>query len=210
MTGSALGIWDEESHSSVIPLVQWARGSGEKRPELDGLVVAVDVRTGLEQSFAIALAGRADDDHDFIDLVQFEWGMESRPARDFIVGEVGKVLDLHGLDSVAIDSFGDGNGPLLPLFEAAGVKVLGLNTADMRNGSVGFTDAVTNGRLLHPANEFLTTAVKGVGTRKSGEGFIFSQDKSSADITPLRAATAAWWALQKAAPSTYDVLQSFL
>lgn len=204
----ALGIWGEDKPDSVIPMLHWAKGAREEFPVVSSPMVALDVRTGLDQSFAIAVAARVDDDHDLIDLVQFEWGMDSKPSRDFIVGEVRAVLERHNLDTVAIDAFGDGNGPLLPLFEAAGIKVSALNTADMRSGCVGIKDAIVNLRLVHPANEHLTAAVRGVGVRKSMEGFIFTQDKSSADITPLRAATAAWWALQKSTPASYSVLDS--
>lgn len=193
----------------VVPLGMWDSGTVGSVPARSGPQVAVDVRTGLEQSFAIAVADRVDDQHDFVDLIQFDWGLDSRPERGHIVSEVCRVLDRLNLDSVSIDSFTDGNGQLLPLFEAAGVKVNGLNTADMRNASVGFKDAVVNGRLRHPANQYLTEAVKGVGVRKSGDGgFIFSQDRSKSDITPLRAVTAAWWSLQKATPSSYNVLDS--
>lgn len=206
----ALGIWDETKTTSVIPLLQWGRGAREVTPEVRDKFIAVDVRTGLEQSYAISMAARADGDVDLIDLLQFEWGMDSRPSESYIVQEVRRILDVHDLDTVVVDSFGDGNGALLPLFAAAGIRVLSLNTADMRNGSVGLRDAIVNERLIHPTNEFLTTAVKGVGTRKSLEGFIFAQDKSTADITPLRAATAAWWAMRKSAPASYNPLDSVL
>ena len=191
----------------ILPLNMWMGGTLPDKPVVETTRVAVDVRTGLDQSFAIAIAGRIDDQRDYVDLLQFEWGLDSRPKRDHIVDEVCAVLERLRLGSVALDTFGD-NGYLLPLFEAAGVTVEALNTADMRNASVGFKEALVNSRLRHPSNEHLTTAVKGVGVRKSGEGFIFTQDRSRADITPLRAVTAAWWALQKATPSNYDVLDS--
>jgi hypothetical protein len=194
----------------VLPVGMWTNGNTDTLPSRSGPQVAVDVRTGLEQSFAIAVADRIDEHHDFVDLIQFDWGLGTRPERDHIVAEVCKVLERHKLDSVAIDTFSDGNGALVPLFQAAGVKVNALNTADMRNASVGMKDAIVNARLQHLDNPYLLEAVKGVGVRKSGEGFIFTQDRSKADITPLRAATAAWWALQKAAPATYDVMKSFL
>ncbi len=206
-----LGIWDAEGTSGAIPMLHWARGSVPHIPEFDGPpIVAVDVRNGLEQSFAISVAARVDGEHDFIDLVLFEFGSSEPWSRDYIVSEVSEVLAKHGLDAVTLDSFGEGNGALLPLFEAAGIRVVGLNTADMRNGSVGIKDAIVNGRLMHCSREHLTTAAKGAGVRKSNEGFIFSQDKSSTDVTPLRAAVAAWWTLQKAIPAAYDVLDSFL
>jgi hypothetical protein len=194
----------------VIPLGMWANATVAVAPPVQGPQVALDVRTGMDQSFALAVAHRIDDNHDYVDLLEFQWGLDSRPERDRIVAEVCSVLERLNVEAVSIDAFGDGNGPLLPLFEAAGVKVNGLSTADMRNACVGFKDAVVNSRIRHPANDFLSTAVKGVGVRKSGDGFIFTQDRSKSDITPLRAVTAAWWALQKATPSNYDVLDSFL
>ena len=62
--------------------------------------------------------------------------------------------------------------------------------------------------LKHKDQEPLNIAVLGAGRRISGEQFLWSQNKSTTDITPLRAATAAWWVFASG-PADYDILDSF-
>jgi hypothetical protein len=74
---------------------------------------------------------------------------------------------------------------------------------------MGFTDALINGRVKHKGQEPLNVAVLGAEKRTSNvEGFIWSQARSSTDITPLRAATAAWW-VYRSGDGDYDIDNSF-
>jgi hypothetical protein len=156
-------------------------------------VVAVDVRTGLRQSVAIVVAGGTSEGFDLVDVARYELGSDVKWSEDHIVSETCGVLEGLGLSEVVVDKFGE-NAHLIPLFEDRGIAVRRLDTADMRGGAVGFTDALINGRVKHKGQEPLNVAVLGAEKRTSNvEGFIWSQARSSTDITPLRAATAAWW-----------------
>ena len=207
-----LGIWDDDATTaSPIPPSKWAAAECAADVVLTNPVVAVDLRTGLEQSLAIVVAGRVDEDRAAVDVARYELGVNVRWAHDFAVSETKSILDRHGLDSVVVDKYGEGNGVLIPLLVQAGIRVVELNIADMRSGTVGFVDAVVNKRLLHkttPVNGPLSIAVAGAVTKPSQGGFLWAPNKAFVDLVPLRAATAAWWVLHST-DADYDVLDSF-
>ena len=62
--------------------------------------------------------------------------------------------------------------------------------------------------IAHPEAPALDVAVAGAVTRKSGNGFVWDTTRSGVDLTPLRAATAAWWA-HRSRNVDYDVADSF-
>ena len=206
----ALGIWDDDAVAKgPIPPSKWT-DTGIEPMQLTGPVVAVDFRTGLEQSLAIVVAGSVDAAHDGVDLARYEYGMNV-DLSGIAVSETEKILAANGLDYVVVDAFGDGNGVLIPLLEQAGIRVVKLSLGDMRNGTVGFVDAVLNGRLLHfmdDANEPLSSAVAGAMSKRSSGGYVWDRERSLSDIVPLRAATAAWWVLHSTLTTDYDPLDS--
>lgn len=169
--------------------------------------VAVDLRTGMQQSAAIVVAGGTGQGFDLIEVARYEQGADVKWAQDFIFSETMAILQKRGLDTVILDKYGD-NAQLVPLFEDAEITVLKLDMTDMRNGAVGLSDALINGRLKHKGEDPLNIAVLGAGKRISGEQFLWSQAKSTTDITPLRAATAAWWVYTSGLVSEYDPLDS--
>ncbi|TFD80705.1 hypothetical protein E3T54_02900 [Cryobacterium sp. Sr8] len=170
-------------------------------------VVAVDLRTGMQQSAAIMVAGGTGQGFDLIEVARYELGADVKWAQDFIFTEAMAILGAHNLDSVVLDKYGE-NAQLVPLFQDAGVTVIQLDTTNMRNGAVGLSDALINGRLKHKSEEPLNVAVLGAAKRVSGEQFLWSQAKSTTDITPLRAATAAWWVYTAGLVSDYDPMDS--
>lgn len=202
------GIWDDPLNAAVIPGGRWADAlAGEDA--LRNPMVAVDLRTGIRQSLAIAVASIRSDETDDLDLAVYELGADEEWARDYAVSEVKRILADHALQYVTVDKYGEGNGLLIAQLEEAGVKVRTLQQPDMRSGAVGLVDAIVNGRVKHHNDEDLNASVAGAVKRKSGDGFLWDQSKASADLTPLRAVTAAWWALQVDRSSDYDVAQSY-
>lgn len=200
--------WVDSMQEGAFPPGVWESNVVSEDIKIAGQpFVSVEYRTGLHQSFAICAAGRAADGTELIELVHYESGMDERWAIDHITDTALSVLKDRGLFEIVIDKFGD-NGHLIQRFADADIVVRLLDTTDMRNGAVGMTDALINGRLKHHSAEPLNVAVLGAGKRKSGEQFLWSQSKSTTDIAPLRAATAAWWAMT-GEPADYDMLNSF-
>lgn len=205
----ALGIWDDPDNiGRVIPGNKWSDADGEES-ELTSPRLAVDLRTGTRQALAIATVSVRADGFDDVDLTKYVVGAEEQWARDFAVAEVQRIMREQKLEQVTVDQYGEGNGLLIAQLEEAGVKVQKLNVADMRSGAVGIVNAIINGTVKHHGSQELTAAVLGAKTRKSNNGFLWDQDKADADLTPLRAVTAAWWALQVSRDLNYDIKASY-
>jgi phage terminase large subunit-like protein len=199
--------WVDALREGVFPPGVWESNAVEDSFVVNRApVVAIDTRTGLRQSMAIVVAGGSDCG-DLVDVARYELGMNEQWAQDHIVNEVSGVCSRLGVTSVVVDKYGE-NAHLIPLLEDAGLTVTRLDTTDMRSGAVGFTDALINGRVKHKGQEPLNVAVLGAEKRSSGEGFLWSQARSSTDITPLRAATAAWWVYVNGSQVDYDPLDS--
>lgn len=210
----ALGIWDDPKASrAVIPFDVWkSTKCGAVR--IPRPVVAVDVRTGLDQSFAIGVAGSVELDDalvDVVDLARYEVGRGKLWPADYIAGQVAEACQAAGTTRVVLDGFGDGNGALVPLLTDMGFDVVKLNTPDMRNATVGFIDRAINKRFFHVSVEdapALDVAVLGAVTKKSMNGVLWDQGKAGVDLTPLRAVTVAGW-VHYSDDSDYDVSSSF-
>jgi phage terminase large subunit-like protein len=199
--------WVDSMQEGAFPAGVWETNRVSESVTIKGKpVLALDVRTGMKQSFAIAAVG-AGKKTDVLELVHYESGIDEKWARKHIVSTTVKLLKAHGLDTLVIDKYGE-NAHLIQLFEDSAITVVQLDTTDMRNGCVGITDALINGQLKHHGDDPLTIAVLGAGKRQSGELFMWSQSKSTTDICALRAATAAFW-VHVAEPGDYDLLSSF-
>jgi hypothetical protein len=213
-----LGIWEPRlSAGSVIPARKWESNAIEPLDAFEP-TIAVDFRLGLEQSYAITAVFAAElDGRDVAvgELVDYEMGVDAEWDADYVVEQTLPVLKDHGLTSVVIDNYGDGNALLVKPFTDAGIHVVLLGLDDMRVATPGFVDGNLNGRILHVIPEddggddgnVLDLAVAGAGTAKSGKGYVWSPGRSAVDITPLRSFTAAWWVHRNG--EEYDPDESF-
>ena len=188
--------WVDSMSEGAFPPGVWESTFADEDCRISGRpVVGVELRTGMQQSAAIMVAGSTDEAFDLFEVARYELGADEQWAQDYILTELLKILETHKLDEVVLDKFGE-NATLIPLLEDAGITVIKLDTTDMRNACVGVQDALINGRLKHrriDANQPLDVAVLGAGKRFTNEQFVWSQARSTTDITTLRAGTAAWW-----------------
>lgn len=203
--------WVDSMSEGAFPAGVWDSTYVDEDVKPTGTpVIAVEVRTGLQQSAAIMVATATNEGFDLIEVARYELGTDTHWAHDFILTETLGILQRHGIDEVVVDKYGE-NATLIPMLEEREIRVQQLDTLDMRNGCVAFQDAVINGRVKHrriDSNVPLDVAVLGAARRQSGEQFLWSQSKSTTDITALRAATAAFWVL-RSRDSEYEVSDSF-
>ena len=141
--------WVLSMREGAFPAGVWETNRVSADVRIEGKpVVAVDVRAGMQQSVSIVVAGGTDQGFDLVHVARYELGVGEQWAQDFVVKEVAAILEQHDLNSVVVDKFG-ANAHLIPLFEAAGIDVIALDTTDMRNAAVGISDGVINGRIKH-------------------------------------------------------------
>lgn len=199
-----MGIWDDDSSDAEFP--NWV----DAKVSIDGLrgspVVALDVRMGLKQSVSLVAVG--DSDEGVVGTVSlYEQRAGAQWSDSDVVGWVVAELEARGVTSLVVDDYGE-NGPLVPLLAEAGIKVVRLNTRDMRDACMGVHTAFLNGQVKHLGEDPLDTAVHGARRRKSSEGWLWSREKSVTDVGPLMAFAGAWWVLTSGG-ADYDVMDSF-
>lgn len=175
-------------------------------------VLAVEFRTGFEQSLSVVVAYELDHNgvrYDVVNLAFYESGVDVQWPERYALAQVVLMAQKRGIREIVVDEHGDGNAILIPQLEAEGFEVTKLRMADARSAAVGFVDGNLNHRILHPdGQDALDVAVAGARTKPSQDGFVWSQAKSDVDLSPLRAACSAWWVLHSTRHADYDVLKS--
>lgn len=201
-----LGIWAKLGSEPVFPPGVWERQQAAKQ-SLKNPVLAVDVRGGLNQSASFVVAGGTSAGTQ-VHVARYEPGAGKRWSEDHLKDLTISILEDRGLASVAVDAYAENEDLIVKLIEA-GVEVVKLNQADMANGAVAFTSGLINARIWHSPSEILDAAVAGAAKKTYRETLhLWSPLRSTADITSLRAATAAWWVYTSLAEAEYDVLDS--
>ena len=200
--------WVDSMSEGAFPPGVWESTRVQETEQITGQMrFALDVRTGVKQSFALTAVGAGTKGRDVLDLVHYESGVDQRWARDHIVDTVVEILKEHGVYELAMDKYGE-NGHLQARLEDNDITILWLDSLDMRSGCAAITDGLVNRTLVHHGDEPLTVAVMGAGKRKSVEGFLWSQAMSTTDITALRAATVSYW-VHVGEPGDYNLMDSF-
>jgi hypothetical protein len=177
-----LGIWiDDDELSAVIPPESWRACESVSKltgPEFFALDVSPD-RT--QASFAVAGKSTLGGTH--VELA------DRRPGTQWVVARA-KDLQAKWGGTIAV-SAGSPAASLLLDLEAAGVEVEVVSNADHAQACGAFYDAVVQGGLWHVNQPELNAAVFGADRKFTNDAWLWSRRTSSADISPLVAATLA-------------------
>lgn len=101
--------------------------------------------------------------------------------------------DRHGAGSVILDGAGPA-GTLVPDLERAGLPIRVLGFAEMARACSAFFDRVVSGELAVKPHARLDDAVAAARKRMRGDAFVWARRDTTADISPLVAASLAVWA----------------
>ena len=174
-----LGVFDaDEVIDAVFQPAQW--DLVRSTDEFDGrMVFAVDVDP--ERSFAAIAAADSDG---LCELGDYRQGV------GWVVDRVVELCKRHDA-KVALHAAGPA-GSLQAELEAAGVTVVALTAADMRNACGQFFDRVIGGKVRVRAHPALDAAARSAARKSSGDAWVF--DRRTSDITSLVAVTCATWA----------------
>ena len=190
-----LGVPDDvDGGLLVFPLDLWV--SLEDRsytfsasvPVCVGLDVSVD---GSWSTVAAVQVDRAGVPHLEVDQQRGTAWLAAR-CRDIMAKRPGTTISVAGNGPVAA---------LVPSLRAAGVQVAEVAGVDVGRAASAFVDAVTNRKLRHLGNSSMQNAISGAAKRQTGDTWQFGRASSTADITPLVAATLALAGTTKKQPA---------
>lgn len=183
------GLWDEgRRHALVIPLKAWT-----------DLTVRDDaVPAGAPDRFALAMSperiaaiavGFKGDGVAFLDLAEMDRMDDSRLLVDWLVEHCGRKIPL------VIDSR-DPAASLIGELRTRKVKVNAVTQSDSAKACVGFTAAVTEGRIEHIGQPAIKTALEVAEKKPVGKAGLWEwAENPLAEVAALRAMTLAWYGL---------------
>lgn len=168
----------------VIP---WSAWLACRRPDATpegALHFALDVNP--ERS-AAAIVVASDGSPMPVEVVGLDTGL------GWVVDRLLELRDKHGTASITLDGAGPA-GTLVPELERAGLPIRVLGFAEMSRACSAFFDRVVDGGLGVRPNARLDDAVAAARKRMRGDAFVWARRDTTADISPLVAASLAVWA----------------
>jgi len=180
-----LGVWidDDEMRARIVVPADWHAGADPKSQIAGrfsfGFAVSVD-----RSRAAVSVAGRRADGRPHIECVRADkgtaWVVPFLRERRAKWGDATFVCDAKGPA-----------GALLAECDREGVPVRHVSLSEYQQACGALLDDIVERRLRHLGQPELDAAVDGAGRRDVGDAWLWSRTKSSADITPLEAATVA-------------------
>lgn len=205
-----LGWWDEPVDGDLgIPLALWMQCADRKRNPVEPVALAVDVAPGHAAASVVACG-------ETVYVAEHGHGVSWVPSK------IASLVASKTVTAVGIDPASPA-AALIPELEkpvADGGAGLTIRSAKHPNGLlVLFTGRemtsacelilsdIVEDKFRHRDQGVLNSAVEGAYRRKVGDSWKWSRRDSTVDISPLVAATEAWF-LWTTVPASYDVLQS--
>lgn len=184
----------------VVPQEIWEGLKSD--PVASGRVaLAADV-TPQNRAGTIAAAWRRPDGCMDVEVIEHRAGTSWMPK------VIAGLAERHKPLAVVIDKAGPAHS-IVDELEGLGVDVTCPNAGEVADGCGRFLDAVLDSRTLrHNGDPSLTVAVAGAVRRDLGDRWAWARKAPMVDISPLVAATLAFWAHDKFADRSYDVLRS--
>jgi hypothetical protein len=187
-----LGWFTDPAGLGVVALEAWADCADEQSRPSGRPVFMVDASPGSRSAAIVAAMYRLDG------LPHLEV-VAHGPGTDWVAPRCAGLQKHRPLDWV-VDPGGPA-GALLPDLLAAGIEPRNMTSRDLGQACEAFSAAVTGKALRHLGDPVLARAIAGAGKRDIGDGlWAWSRRKSETDISPLVAATGAFWGLSVSPP----------
>lgn len=182
----ALGIWDAPGASSVIPAEAWQVAGDEGSTATGRVALGIEVAPDLVGA-AVALAGQRDDGLWHVEL------NERRDGVEWLVPYVDALVAMYPHIRALVADAGSPIATLSDEFERAGLRLNLPKVAELGQGCARVYDGVMSGWLRHLAQPQLSVSVSVAGKRNLSDTgmWVWSRKSSTADITPIQAATLA-------------------
>lgn len=175
-----LGWWDAPAGASMMPFVEaWMRGDSADAP-LDPVTFGVDVAPNGAAAAVVAASGGV------VEMV------EHRPGTTWLPDRLHQLVRDHHPYGIWLDATGPA-GMLLPELERVGVAVSLVTGGDSAKACGLFWSAVVDKTVGHRHSPAMDAAVVGATRRTAGDAWRWNRRDSTVDISPLVAATLAYW-----------------
>jgi len=183
-----LGWWDEPVQAGAqISLASWEQAidAAVDIRQLRNPIIAVDVAPHQVAASIVACAYDPRVDAPVISLI------DKRPGNAWVAPRLQELRDQY-TPTFVLNSAGP-VGALIPEINSAQVRFHDLRGADFAKACGLFVASANDVSLRHRGEPEFGAAIAGVKVRRAGDGFLFSRVDSSADISPIVAASLALW-----------------
>lgn len=184
-----LGVWEKIGGESFIPESKWRSGAITDPPQLDKVSLGVDV-TPDRSSAVIASAGVDPTGRIVVGLVKHGEGT------DWVAPYLRELITERGRVGIWLDGTSAASA-LEPDFKSAGVGKMLIARADYYRACGRFFDLVDRGQISHTDEHALNDAVSAARQGSKGDLWSWARKDTTADISPLVAATLAVHGVQK-------------
>jgi hypothetical protein len=188
-----LGVWDPPPVSAAdgpdIDMAVWAALEDIEPNRPSPVAFSVVVSDDREWS-SIGLAGSRSDDRRHLQIAQAGRGT------GWVVDRVVELVKQWRPVSPVAVAAGQPEGSLIPMMEAAGVKVLRCGSGEYRAACGMFDDALAERAIAHMGQSQLNVSVAKARRVKSGDATAY-EAAEGADISPLRAVMLAGFGLER-------------
>jgi hypothetical protein len=168
-------------------LERWAECADSDAAPADPVVFAVDVSPNSASAAIVACGGP-------VEVV------EHRRGTSWVVPRLVELRESHRPAAIGLDPHGPA-GALVDDLTKAGVEFDDLSSGRSQQACAVLLDAVVDRRFVHRDEQPLNLAVVGARRRQSGDAWKWSRRDSEVDISPLVAATIAFYLWQTAEES---------
>lgn len=193
-----LGIWHDPSDDvdQVIPAEKWAGCVNLASALVGAPSIALEVSEDRQWSSFVAVgqSSLAPVPHgEFVDY---------KPGTDWVVARAVELQAAHG--GALVIRKASPAASLLTELEKAGVDVVEVSTEEHAKACGQLFDLIVNGRFVHRDEPAMNYAVRHAVRRDYGDAWVWSQKRSTVDVSPLVGLTTAAFVhgQPKAAPPT--------
>lgn len=183
-----LNLWVDVAAMTGIDPVAWAACRDDAVVPVDDIALSLDLTPERDHGTLVAVGdvnGRQ-----AIEVVEHSHDVE------LLVMRCVDVAVRH--DATVVLDRGSPAASAVPALERAGVTVRMISLPDFVRACGSFYDAALHSKLSHRGDYRLTDAVAGATKRQVGDGWAWRR-RGGADISPLVAATCAYWGVIAAA-----------
>lgn len=185
-----LNVWATEVTESAIPLAWWGGCENAEATITGDPVLSVDV-SPMSTSATLLIAGQSTAHAEATHLEV----IRNAEGTDWIVPVILGIQDRRPTRGVVLDDAGPAGQLITPL-KKAGVDVNVISGREYAQSCAQLHAGARDGTITHLGDPIFVTALKGAATRQLGDMWAWRRRTSTADITPIVAATVALWGHQ--------------